>query len=73
MRVQVFDDWFSVGHLLLGFLALITPLIFIIYLLYELVEFMFKHPKEKISCFIGDILEFFCGLGFGYLIIRMVV
>ena len=73
MKIHVFDDWFSVGHLILGFLALITPLAFTIFLLYELVEFCLKYPHEKASNFVGDIFEFILGLGFAYLIVRTLI
>ena len=73
MKVNVFDDWYSIGHLILGFFTLVIPLAFIVFLLYELVEFCLKYPHEKASNFVGDIFEFVLGLGFGYLVIRTVI
>ena len=65
MRVEVFDDWFSVGHLLLGASSLFLPWVLALFLGYELVEFCYKRrrKREKIGEFIGDLIEFLVGAG----------
>ena len=65
MRVEVFDDWFSIGHLLLGASAIFLPWVMAIFLGYELVEFCYKREKkgESVGEFIGDLIEFLVGAG----------
>ena len=65
MRVEVFDDWRSLGHLLLGAAATSLPLIVPLFLGYELIEFCYKRKRrrEKIGEFIGDLIEFLVGAG----------
>jgi len=73
LRAVVFDDLFSIGHVVLGFVAAFIPFLRVasvmVFLLYELVEFMYRNRRggvpEPIENFVGDILEFFLGLGFG--------
>lgn len=77
MRVEVFDDKFSIGHFLLGLVAGVlshfTPqlvlLAFLTFLGYELVEFIVKYPREKAQFFIGDLLEYTLGFTLGWSII----
>ena len=65
MRVEVFDDYQSIGHFLLGVSSVFIPQIFYFFLAYELIEFCLKKKKkrEKAQNFIGDMLEFFLGVG----------
>ena len=65
MRAEVFDDWQSVGHFLLGVSSVFIPQIFFIFLAYELIEFCLKKGKkrERARNFIGDLLEFTFGAG----------
>ncbi|MGP3667610.1 MAG: hypothetical protein ACKD6N_03540 [Candidatus Bathyarchaeota archaeon] len=64
MKVEVFDDVWSLIHTVLGVLTLIFPLIFVLFIFYEFIEFILKRPKEKFEFFIGDILEYSLGLTF---------
>ena len=65
MRVEVFDDWKSFIHLLLGASSLFLPWVMAIFLGYEVVEFCYKRKgrREKIGEFIGDFIEFLVGAG----------
>ena len=74
MQVNVFNDWFSLGHLVLGLLTPVSLLFFLGFLLYELVEFMYKKPKgkEKVEDFLGDLFEFMFGAGFSTLFLSAV-
>jgi len=65
MKAEVFDDYQSIGHFLLGISSVFIPPIFYFFLAYELIEFCLKKGKkrEKARNFIGDLLEFFMGLG----------
>ena len=73
MRVEVFDDYQSIGHFLLGISSVFIPQIFYIFLAYELIEFCLKKGKkrEKTRNFIGDLLEFFMGSGITSLALSM--
>jgi len=68
MEVSVFDDKKSLAHFFLGSLAAALQewkyVIFIIFLFYELIEFMLKSPKEKAEHFVGDLMEFSFGTAF---------
>jgi hypothetical protein len=59
MMVEVFDDWKSVVHSVIGGATYFFPLLCIIFLIYELVEYLLRY--ESIKCTIGDILEFTAG------------
>ena len=63
MKVEIFDDKFSIGHVFLGFLAYFHISFFIIFLFYELIEFCYKYGRkeETPANFIGDLCEFFIG------------
>ena len=65
MKVEVFDDYQSIGHFLLGVSSVFIPQIFYFFLAYELIEFCIKkgRKREKARNFIGDLLEFFMGSG----------
>jgi hypothetical protein len=75
LKVEIFDDWFSIGHLLLGGFAVLTPAAFILYLFYQFVEFCWKRPRkeEVVENFLGDLTEFFLGLAFTVLVLRTLI
>ena len=65
MKIEVFDDWRSIVHVLVGALTLFAPLIFPAYVAYELVEFCeryAKYKKREVRAYIGDMLEYFTGI-----------
>ena len=74
MKVEVFDDYQSIGHFLLGVSSVFIPQIFYIFLAYELIEFCIKkgRKREKARNFIGDLLKFFMGSGIGGLVVGIV-
>ena len=71
MRVELFDDYRSVGHALLGAASTIAPALSIVFLGYELIEFCIKRKKkkEKVCEFVGDLFEFLIGAGLAALLI----
>lgn len=75
MKIEVFDDWFSVGHLFLGGLAFLTPSAFIFFLTYQFVEFCVKHSRkeETVENFLGDLCEFLLGLALTTLTLRTLI
>ena len=65
MKIEVFDDWRSIIHMFLGALTLFAPLIFPLYVTYELIEFCeryVKYKKREVRAYIGDMLEYFTGI-----------
>ena len=64
MRVEVWDDKFSIGHTILGAIAYFLPVVWAIFLAYEVIEFAYKRRrrKEPPANFIGDLLEFAFGM-----------
>jgi len=66
MKVELYDDFFSIGHTLLGILAYFHISFFIIFLFYELIEFCYKYGRkeETPANFVGDLCEFFIGYSF---------
>ena len=71
MRVELFDDYKSVGHALLGAASILLPQLSIIFFGYELITFCLKRKKrgEKVSEFVGDLFEFLSGAGLAALLI----
>ena len=66
MNVEILDDKFSFGHIALGALTYFAHWLFIVFLFYEIIEFIWKYghdKKEKPANFIGDLMEYFLGLG----------
>jgi len=59
MQVEIFDDWRSIVHVIVGGVSPLFPLISIIFFVYEIAEYLVKH--EDIRCTIGDIVEFSIG------------
>lgn len=68
MRINVLDDKWSVLHVLLGVLAYFLPAVFLVFLFYELAEYLYKR-RETAREFVGDLFEFFYGLGMTRLIV----
>lgn len=66
-EVVLFDDWFSIGHFILGFLTFFSSKFAWIFIFYELIEFLYK-KEEKAKNFVGDLIEFFLGIAFGCLL-----
>mgnify|MGYP000052902832 CR=1 FL=1 len=73
MKIEVFDDYPSIGHFLLGACSLFLPQIFYIFFAYELIEFCFKKKRklEKARDFIGDLFEYLFGVGIVSLVFRL--
>jgi hypothetical protein len=63
MKVEVFDDWKSVLHSVVGGLSYFFPILAVIFVTYQIVERFIKH--ENLEHTVGDILEF----GFGYMVV----
>ena len=65
MRVELFDDYKSVGHALIGSASVMLPSLSIIFFGYELITFCLKRKKrgEKVGEFVGDLFEFLSGAG----------
>ncbi len=65
MEIEVFDDKVSVLHFIAGLFTCVYPVIFILFLFYELIEFMYRYRKrrgERVKKFIGDLVEYLLGL-----------
>jgi len=69
MEIEVFDDLFSLGHLIFGVLTVIFPIFFLLFFVYELLEFIYKYPRKRegVRDFIGDLFEFLVGVAFAEL------
>jgi len=70
MKLEVFDDKHSLIHFLCGVLSYFWLSIFIIFIFYEIIEFIYKKGKEKPQNFLGDVAEFLFGLGLATLLMR---
>jgi len=70
MKLEVFDNKYSFIHLLCGILSYFYPFIFVIFIFYEMIEFIYKKGKEKPQNFLGDVVEFLFGLGLITLLIK---
>ena len=71
MQINVFDDKKSLGHTAAGAISLFFPIMFIIFIFYEIIEHLYKAGKEEHANFLGDIVEYLFGLGAVTLIWRM--
>ncbi len=71
MRVEVFDDWYSVGHAIAGLFAPVFWPLVIVFFAYELIEFCLK-KKERKADYVGDILEFSFGSLVGSCLVQFV-
>jgi len=67
MKVEIFDDWKSIFHFILGFINAFVVGFFLLFLLYEVLEHLYKrHRKEEtIEQFYGDLIEFIIGYACG--------
>jgi len=72
MKIEIFDDKSSFIHLACGILSYFFPVVFVIFIFYEIVEHIYKAGKEKEANFLGDIVEFLFGLGAIALVFREV-
>ncbi len=63
MQITIFDDKKSLIHFALGLISPFIPLLIVIFVIYEFLEYSFSNC-ETMECFIGDIAEF----SLGYLI-----
>jgi len=75
MKIEIFDDKFSIGHFVLGALTPLYPKVFLIFLFYEMIEFIYKHKfkkkREKVANFLGDLTEYFWGNSFIFLFLYL--
>ena len=70
MKLEVFDNKHSFIHFLCGILCYFWLSIFIIFIFYEIIEFIYKKGKEKPQNFLGDVVEFLFGLGLATLLMK---
>lgn len=70
MNVEVFDDWKSIFHFFIGIASYYFPFLFLIFIFYELIEFIIK--KEKKKFYVGDILEFSLGVTFIHFLSKLI-
>ena len=75
MKIDVFDDLFSIGHLILGAVTYFIPLIAWIFIVYEIIEFHIKkvRKEETVKEFLGDLYEFMFGIAITHLIISYIM
>ena len=71
MKLEVFDDKKSLGHTIAGAISFFLPVVFIIFIFYEIVEHIYKAGKEKPANFLGDVVEYLFGLGATTLFVRI--
>jgi len=66
MTVVVFDDIRSLVHFIVGVIACFFPILGLIFIAYEVAEYLYKRRKgkETYNQFIGDIIEFYVGYFF---------
>ena len=70
MWANVFDDWRSIIHFIVGGLSLFFPFLLPVFMAYELVEYCLK--REYIGYYVGDLMEYLAGAGTTALAIRLV-
>jgi len=71
VRLDVFDDKKSFGHTAAGAISYLIPIIFIIFIFYEIIEHIYLAGKEKEANFLGDIVEYLFGLGLSTITLRL--
>jgi hypothetical protein len=71
MKLEVFDDKKSFGHTIAGVISFFLPVIFIIFIFYEVIEHIYLAGREKTANFLGDIVEYLFGLGATALFVRI--
>lgn len=67
MNIEIFDDPASLIHFILGILTYFFPVLLVVFLFYEFIEFIYRHRKkhpEKLKCFLGDVTEYLLGISF---------
>ena len=71
MKLEVFDDKKSFGHTIAGVISFFLPVIFIIFIFYEVIEHIYLAGREKTANFLGDIVEYLFGSGATALFVRI--
>lgn len=71
MMLNVFDDKKSFGHTIAGAASYFLPVIFIVFIFYEIIEHIHLAGKEKEANFLGDIVEYLFGLGWATLVVKI--
>ena len=71
MKLEVFDDKKSFGHTIAGVISFFLPVIFIIFIFYEVIEHIYLAGREKTANFLVDIVEYLFGLGATALFVRI--
>ncbi|RLI77981.1 hypothetical protein DRP05_08680 [Archaeoglobales archaeon] len=72
MMLNVFDDRKgTIAHTISGAISYFIPVIFIIFIFYEIIEHIYLAGKEKEANFLGDIVEYLFGLGLITLFMRI--
>ncbi len=63
MLVEVFDDRKgSIAHLTAGALTYYALIFFIIFIAYEIIEYIYLKGKEREANFLGDLFEYSFGI-----------
>jgi|Deesub1362B_J571_1020462.scaffolds.fasta_scaffold01205_8 hypothetical protein len=71
MILNVFDDKKSFGHTIAGAVSFFAPVVFIVFIFYEIIEHIYLAGKEKPANFLGDVVEYLFGLGAITLIVKV--
>jgi len=71
MMLNVFDDKKSFGHTIAGAASYFLPVLFIVFIFYEIIEHIYLAGREKEANFLGDVVEFLFGLGAVTLYVRV--
>jgi len=71
MMLNVFDDKKSFGHTIAGAASFFIPVLFIVFIFYEIIEHVHLAGKEEEANFLGDVVEFLFGLGCVTLVVRI--
>jgi hypothetical protein len=71
MMLNVFDDRKSFGHTIAGAVSFFFPVVFVVFIFYEIIEHIYLAGKEKPANFLGDVVEFLFGLGVIALMVKM--
>lgn len=73
MRVELFDDRYSLFHVPCGMIAYWVPAFFVIYIFYQVIEFAYKktHGKEEARHYVGDLFEFMAGVACAHFVVLL--
>jgi len=61
MKIVLFDDPKSLLHTILGVFTPLLPKLFIAFLMYEVIETLYKEEEKK-GEFLGDLIEYLMGI-----------